>query len=365
MLSFPVSVLGFLFVSFRPSLLRSHSRSTGACLLLSLSAFPLLFRFLSSASFPVLTTQPFCFPFLFFPVLLYSCFPGAPSPLSLPRFSPSFRPVSMPSFRFSVLGFLSVSFRPSLLRFPQPLVRCLPFAFAFGIFRFTSAFFRPLLLRFRLLSLCFFRSLLPGLTLQWFLRCPLSALAFSVFPVPSCLVSHAVLPGFGTWLSVCFLSSFPVSLPQPFHRCFPSFPLSFVRFSSGLFCLLSLSFVRFRSLLTTQPSALSFPLFPISPGSGSLGVRPFLSSLSLSSSGRPVSMPSFRFRYSAFCISFLRFAVSPHSGYLSSWPPVSSTAIPLCFRFRFRLLGFRHFLSVLPRPLCIPAANFYILTHGF
>ena len=61
--SFPVPVLSFLFVSFRPSLLRSHSRSTGACLLLSLSAFPLPFRFLSSASVPVLTTQPAVLPF--------------------------------------------------------------------------------------------------------------------------------------------------------------------------------------------------------------------------------------------------------------------------------------------------------------
>ena len=36
--SFRLSVLGLLFVSFRPSLLRSHSRSTGDRLVLSLSA---------------------------------------------------------------------------------------------------------------------------------------------------------------------------------------------------------------------------------------------------------------------------------------------------------------------------------------
>ena len=153
-------------------------------------------------------------------------------------------------------------------------------------------------------------------------------------------------PALRTRLPVRFLSSFPVSLPQPFHRCFPSFPLSFVRFFSGLFCLLPPSFVRFRSLLTTQPSALSFPLFPISPGSGSLGALRFLSSPSLSSSVRPVSMPSFRFRYSASCVSFLRFFCFVSQALHSSWPPVSSSAIPLCFRFSFWLLGLSFWVFV-------------------
>ena len=39
-----------------------------ASLLLSLSGFPLPIRFLSSASLPVLTTQPLLLPFLFLPV---------------------------------------------------------------------------------------------------------------------------------------------------------------------------------------------------------------------------------------------------------------------------------------------------------
>ena len=38
--SFPVPVLGFLSVSFHPSRFLSHSRSTGASLMLSLSGFP-------------------------------------------------------------------------------------------------------------------------------------------------------------------------------------------------------------------------------------------------------------------------------------------------------------------------------------
>ena len=113
-------------------------------------------------------------------------------------------------------------------------------------------------------------------------------------------------PVLRTRLPFCFLSSFPVSLPQLFHRCFPSFPLRFLRFSSGLFPCFLLPFVRFCSVLTTQPSALSFPFFPFSPGSGSFGACRFLSSPTFSSSVRPVSMPSFRFRYSASCVSFLR-----------------------------------------------------------
>ena len=52
-LCFPVFVLGFLFVSFHPTRLRSHSCSTGASLLFRFRFFSGLFpflRFLSSAS---------------------------------------------------------------------------------------------------------------------------------------------------------------------------------------------------------------------------------------------------------------------------------------------------------------------------
>ena len=58
-----------LLVSFRPSLIRSRSCSSGAYLMLSLSVFPLPLRFLSSASLPVLATQPLFLPFLSLPVL--------------------------------------------------------------------------------------------------------------------------------------------------------------------------------------------------------------------------------------------------------------------------------------------------------
>ena len=69
-LSCPLSrffVLSFLFVSFHPSLIRSHSCSSGAYLVLSLSVFPLPIRFLSSASLPVPATWPLFLPFLFLP----------------------------------------------------------------------------------------------------------------------------------------------------------------------------------------------------------------------------------------------------------------------------------------------------------
>ena len=88
--SFQVPVLGFLFVSFRPTRLRSHSCSTGASLLLSLSGFPLAYAFFRplqlgsdySASRSFLSPLPVfpCrrFPRCFFP-LPSSLFPCLPS----------------------------------------------------------------------------------------------------------------------------------------------------------------------------------------------------------------------------------------------------------------------------------------------
>ena len=143
----------------------------------------------------------------------------------------------MPSFQVLVLGSLFVSFRPSLIRFPQLFLRCFPYALAFGIFRFPSASFRPLLFRFRLLSLL----LLPFRTsrLRLTVASPVRRFRsrFHGFPRSSRPGFPCLAPGSRTRLSVRFLSSFPASLPQLFHRCFPSFPLPLVRFSSGLFRL--------------------------------------------------------------------------------------------------------------------------------
>ena len=104
--------------------------------------------------------------------------------LRFPGFSPCSRP-GFPCllFRFYVLGFLYVSFRPSLLRSHS----CSTGAHHFPSFDFplaffhTSAFFRPLPLRFRLLSLCFFFSLLPDFPSQRALRCCLSIFRSACF----------------------------------------------------------------------------------------------------------------------------------------------------------------------------------------
>ena len=213
-------------------------------------------------------------------------------------------------FPVPVLSFLLVSFRSSLLRFPQPFHRCFPFAFAFGLFRFPSGFFRPLLFRLQLLSLLFlpFPSSWPCLSVAFpVLRFFLSAYPFSAFSsawFPMLLFRFPVL-GF------LFVSFHPSRFRSHSRSTGASLMLSLSGFSA---CFL-LSFVCFCSLLTTQPSALSFPCFPCSPGNGSHGALRLLASPLLSSSVRPVAMPSFRFRYSASCVSFLRFAVSCHRHY--------------------------------------------------
>ena len=137
--------------------------------------------------------------------------------------------------------------------------------FRFRSFPFRSAFFRPLLFRFRLLSLLFFLSDLPGFASQRLFRCAISAFASLAFPVLSNPVSRVFFPGSCTRLPVSFLSSFPVSLPQPFHRCFP------YAFAFGLSPRSNFLSSVLRSVLTTQPSALSFPFFPFSPVGGSFG----------------------------------------------------------------------------------------------
>ena len=115
--SFQIPVLGFLFVSFRPSWLRSHSRSTGAYLPFSLPVFstsvPLSFvRFPSASSY-----SAFCPSFPSLPDSAFQLLPRCPSPLSLPRFPLSLRPdfSCLPS-RFLYSALLLVSFRPSLIR---------------------------------------------------------------------------------------------------------------------------------------------------------------------------------------------------------------------------------------------------------
>jgi len=138
-----------LLVSFRPSLIRSHSCSSGAYLMLSLSVFPLPIRFLSSASLPVPATQPLFLPFPSLPVSASQWLPQC----SVSTLASSVLPVLSSLISHALLPgsgtqlpvcFLS-SFPVSL---PQLLHRCLPSAFAFGLSPSFSAFFRPLLFRF-------------------------------------------------------------------------------------------------------------------------------------------------------------------------------------------------------------------------
>ena len=228
MLSFPAPVLSFLFVSFRPTLLRSHSCSTGACLLLS--AYPLLFRFLFDRFLSGSDYSASVSSFPFFPVSPLSGFPGA-------RFR----------FRFHAFPFLSSLISRAFLpgsrtrrsvcflspfpdSLPQPFLRCLPCAFAFGLSAFLPLSFDRFRSASGYLAFCFFLSsffLFPPHSGFLSAPLPLTLLRFSpFFPARFPVLSFPVLR---TRLPVRFLSSFPVSLPQPFHRCFPSFPLPCVR----------------------------------------------------------------------------------------------------------------------------------------
>ena len=96
--------------------------------------FPLPFRFLSSPSVPPPATQPSASSFPHFPAPPHSGFPGAPLPLTLPRFSP-FVPAwfPMPCSRFSYSALCSFPF--ALPRFaPTAVPRVLPFCFRFRAF---------------------------------------------------------------------------------------------------------------------------------------------------------------------------------------------------------------------------------------
>ena len=128
--SFQVLVLGSLFVSFRPSSLRSHSCSTSAFL----SDFPLPIRFLSSASLPVLTTQPSASSFPFLPASasqwLPQCSALAFAPAVFPVLSSLISHAFLPGSRTRLSVCFLSPFPDSL---PQLFLRCLPCAFALGL----------------------------------------------------------------------------------------------------------------------------------------------------------------------------------------------------------------------------------------
>ena len=134
----------FLFVSFHPSLIRSHSCSSGAWLPLSLLPFsaslPLPFvRFFSASGY-----LAFCFFLSVLPVSASQRLPRCASPLSLPG-SPRFLLPGFPCipsrFSYSAFCWFLSSFPASL---PQLFHRCSPFRSLLRGRCLTSAFFRPL-----------------------------------------------------------------------------------------------------------------------------------------------------------------------------------------------------------------------------
>ena len=162
-----------LMVSFHPSLIHSRSCSSGAYLVLSLSVFPLSFHILSSASVPVLTTQPLFLPFLFFPALPHSGFSGATSlPFGFLAFPLPFHPVSCVSLLFLSTQLSAFPFSVHCLA-SQWLPQCLSLL-PFDFWPFPLGFrFRFWLLSFRIVSfantsfrlrICCFRSRLPHTT---------------------------------------------------------------------------------------------------------------------------------------------------------------------------------------------------------
>ena len=126
--SFPVPVLGSLFVSFHPSRFRSHSRSTGASLMLSLSGFPraqTFFRPLSLGS----DYSAFRSFFSLLPVFPWRRFPRCifPLPSGLLPCHPSDSGTQLSAIPFSAHCFAS----QKLPQRPDPCGR-FPLAYALG-----------------------------------------------------------------------------------------------------------------------------------------------------------------------------------------------------------------------------------------
>ena len=219
-------------------------------------------------------------------------------------------------------------------------------------------------------------------------------------------------PVLGTWLSVCFLSLLPDSLPQLFLRCFPfsvssrpllfrAFPLPFCFLSSASVpppaTQLSVSSFPFSSCFSLtvassgDPSAFTSLVFPVLsslishaflPGSGTQRpvcfLSPFLASLpQLFHECLPdLSFRHFPFRFcflssaSAFLpatqpsvSSFPFFPFLPLSGFFGAASPLSLPCFPRssqpgfpCFLSRFPYLAFCWFPFVLPcfAPAAVP-----------
>ena len=200
-----------LLLGFRSTLSRfptSFFRSTFTFFRQLLSRFRLLsVLFFFSALFPVLlTAAPRCSSVSFVPFVF---------PLPSRLISHAFLPVLLTQLS------CIVSFRSTLLRSRSRSAGAhLSLSLKMSLHGFRSLSI-PLALGLSLLSFCFFISSFPLFPPHsWLFQ--LHGFAFARrSPLSSSLVSRAFRPILSTLLSVCFLSSFPASLPQPFHRCFP------------------------------------------------------------------------------------------------------------------------------------------------
>ena len=165
----------------------------------------------------------------------------------------------------------------------------------------------------------------------------------------------------------CHLSGSVYSASCLFPFVLPSFaptavPLVLPFWISPRGSTLDFRFLSSASALASHYSASvsSFPFFPLPPHSGFHGARPFLSSPSLSPSVPPVSMLPFRFRYLSLpAVPFSASLFRVTGATFSCRPPVSSSAVPLCFRFRFRILG----LSILNFSVRLRPHIYYHLNH--
>ena len=199
-----------------------------------------------------------------------------------------------------------------------PHLSVLPFHFLTPA---VFAFFRPLqfwVLTTQPLFLPF--PLLPGFASHCVF--PVLSSSFDFLSFPFILADFSSIhPVIGTWHAVCFLLLFPVSLPQPFHRCslllsLPCFPLLFAFFRP-------LS-IRFQLLSFPLLPFLFFPALPygwLFRCRRPLSVLPFL----------PFPLPDFSFSFSGS--QYLAFCLFPFV-----LPCFAPTAVPqvitFCFRFR-------------------------------
>ena len=182
----------------------------------------LQFPLLSRRSLSVLDTQLSVLPFSPPPVPPPSGFPSAPmSPFDSIRFSPS----TLSGFPYSpsrsaysaccLFPFVLPCFAPTAV--PQVLT----FRSRSGVLHSSGILSSALALGSSLLSLCSAFPHSVRSASQWLpVQAPVPFVPVAS-PLHPRLVSRPLLPVPLTWLPVCFLSSYPASLPQPFRRWSP------------------------------------------------------------------------------------------------------------------------------------------------